>query len=79
MFFAGDRNLFAPILKGGVVRPSVWRPSLRMNATWDEWLSSMGHACEVVQPEFTWGRVNTDTLDDASWIHEIIDVVGSNF
>ena len=50
-----------------------------MNATWDEWLSSMGrHSYEVVQPEFTWGRVNTDNSDHASWIHEIIDVVGSN-
>ena len=32
----------------------------------------MGHAYEVVQPEFTWGRVNTDTADHASWIYEII-------
>ena len=47
-----------------------------MNASWDEWLSSMGHAYEVVQPEFTWGRVNTDNSDHASWIYEIIDVVG---
>ena len=44
-----------------------------------EWLSSMGNACEVVQPEFTWGRVHTDTTDHASWIYEIIDVVGSNY
>ena len=42
-----------------------------MNATWDEWLSSMGHSYEVVQPEF-------NTADHASWIYEIIDVVGSN-
>ena len=49
-----------------------------MNANWDEWLSSMGHAYEVVQPEFTWSRVNTDNADHASWIYEIIDVVGSN-
>ena len=57
---------------------SVWRPSLRMNAAWDEWLSSMGHAYEVVRPEFTWGRVNADHTDHPSWIYEIIDVVGSN-
>ena len=50
-----------------------------MNATWDDWLSSMGHAYEVVQPEFTRGRVNTDTAEHASWIYEIIDVVGSNY
>ena len=48
-----------------------------MDAAWDEWLSSMGNAYEVVQPEFTWGLVQTDTTDHASWIYEIIDVVGS--
>ena len=50
----------------------------RMNAAWDDWLSSMGNAYEVLQPEFTWRRVNTDNTDHASWIYEIIDVVGSN-
>ena len=57
------------------------RPTWRMNAVWDEWLSSTGTASDVVQPEFTWGRVHTDTTDRASWIYEIyeiIDVVGSN-
>ena len=49
-----------------------------MNAAWDEWLSSINNAYEVVQPEFTWRRVNNDTTDHASWIYEIIDVVGSN-
>ena len=38
----------------------------------------MGNAYEVVQPEFTRGRVNADSTDHASWIYEIIDVVGSN-
>ena len=75
---SGIGILFAQILKGGVVRRQCGGPSLRMNAACDEWLSSMGHAYEVVQPEFTWGRVNTETADHASWICEIIDVVGSN-
>ena len=74
VFFAGDRNFVRSESERWSSASSVWRPSLRMNATWDEWLSSMGHAYEVVQPEFTWGRVNTDN----SWIYEIIDVVGSN-
>ena len=38
----------------------------------------MGDAYEAPQPEFTWGRVNADQLDHATWIYEIIDVVGSN-
>ena len=38
----------------------------------------MGNAYEVVQPEFTRERVNADSTDHASWIYEIIDVVGSN-
>ena len=79
VFFAGDRNFVRCDSERWRSASSVWRPSLRMNATWDEWLSSMGHAYEVVQPEFTWGRVNTDTADHASWIYEIIDVVGSNY
>ena len=28
----------------------------------------MGHAFEVLQSDFTWGRVNTDNSDHASWI-----------
>ena len=76
--FAGDRNFVRSDSERWSHASPVWRPSLRMSAAWDEWLSSMGHACEVVQPEFTWGRVNTDTADHASWIYEIIDVVGSN-
>ena len=78
VFFAGDRNFVRSDSERWSSASSVWRPSLRMNATWDEWLSSMGHAYEVVQPEVTWGRVHTDTADHASWIYEIIDVVGSN-
>ena len=77
VFFAGDRNFVRSNSERWSSASSVWRPPLRMNATWDEWLSSMGHAYEVVQPEFTWGRVNTDT-GHASWIYEIIDVMGSN-
>ena len=74
----GDRNFVRPDSERWSSALSVWRPSLRMNAAWDEWLSSMGPAYEVVQPEFTWDRVTTDTADHASWIYEIIDVVGSN-
>ena len=66
VFFAGDRNFVRSDSERWSSASSVWRPSLRMNATWDEWLSSMGHAYEVVQPEFTWGPVNTDTADHAS-------------
>ena len=77
--FAGDRNFVLSDSERWRSASSVWRPSLRMNAAWDEWLSSMGNAYEVVQPEFTWGRVHTDTTDHASWIYEITDVVGSNF
>ena len=49
-----------------------------MNAAWDEWLHSIGDAYEVPQPEFTWRRVNADQSEHATWIYEIIDVVGSN-
>ena len=77
VFFAWDRNFVRSERWSSA--SSVWRPSLRMNTTWDEWLSSMGHAYEVVQPEFTWCRVNTDNSDHASWIYEIIDVVVSNY
>ena len=70
--FAGDRNFVRSDPEKWSSASSVWRPSLRMNATWDEWLSSMGHAYEVVQPEFTWGRVITDTTDHASWIMDLM-------
>ena len=76
--FAGDRNFFRSDFERWSGASSVWRPSLRMNAAWDDWLSSMGNAYEVLQPEFTWRRVNADHTDHASWIYEIIDVVGSN-
>ena len=49
-----------------------------MNAARDDWLYSMGNAYEVPQPEFTCGRINADHTDHATWIYEIIDVVGSN-
>ena len=55
----GIGTLFDPILKRWSSASSVWRPSLRMNAAWDEWLSSMCHAYEVVR------RVHTDTTDHA--------------
>ena len=79
LFFAGDRNFVRSDSERWRCASSVWPPSLRMNAAWDEWLSSIGNAYEVVEPEFTWGRVNTDNSDHASWIYEIIDVLGSNF
>ena len=49
-----------------------------MNAAWDDWLSSVGNVYEVVQPEFTWGRVSADHTVLASWIYEVFGVVGSN-
>ena len=76
--FAGDRNFVRSDFERWSSASSVWRPSLRMNAAWDDWLSSVGNASEVLQPEFTWRRVNADHTDHASWIYEIIDVVGSN-
>ena len=39
--FAGDRNFVRSDSERWSSASSVWRPSLRMNATWDEWLSSM--------------------------------------
>ena len=72
----GIGTMFAQILKGG--SSSSWRPSLRMNAAWDDWLHSIGDAYKVPQPEFTWGRVNADQSDHATWIYEIFYVVGSN-
>ena len=33
---------------------------------------------EVPQPEFTWGQVIADQSEHATWIYEVIDVVGSN-
>ena len=59
--FAGDRNFVRSDSERWSSASSVWRPSLRMNAAWDEWLFSMGNAYEVVQPEFTWD-VSTLTL-----------------
>ena len=79
LFFVGDRNFVCYDSEKWTSASSVWRPSLRMNTAKDEWLSFMDHAYEVMQPEFTWGRVNTDTADHASWIYEIIDAVGSNY
>ena len=48
-----DRNFVRSDSDKWSIASSVWRPSWRMNAAWDEWLSSMGNAYEVVQPEFT--------------------------
>ena len=76
--FAGDRNFVRSDFERWNCASSTWRPSLRMNAAWDYWLHSMGNAHEVPQPEFTWRRVNADHTDHATWIYEIIDVVGSN-
>ena len=42
--FAVDRNFVRSDLERWSSASSVWRPSLRMNAAWDEWLSSMGNA-----------------------------------
>ena len=42
--FAGDRNFVRSDSERWSCASSVWRPSLRMNAAWYEWLSSMGNA-----------------------------------
>ena len=74
--FAGDRNFVRADSERWTSSASVWHPSLRMNAAWDDWLHSIGDACKVPQPEFTWGRVITDQSEHATWIYEVIDVVG---
>ena len=78
VIFAGDRNFVRTDSERWTSSSSSWRPSLRMNAAWDEWLHSIGDAYEVPQQEFTWGRVNADQSEHATWIYETIDVVGSN-
>ena len=78
VIFAGDRNFVRADSERWTSSSSSWRPSLRMDAAWDDWLHSIGDAYEVPQPEFTWGRVNADQSEHATWIYEIIDVVGSN-
>ena len=76
--FAGDRN-FVRLRDERQSSPQrQWMPSDGMNSAWQRWLHSICDSREVLQPEFTWGRVMSSQQSGSSWTHEVLDVVGSN-
>ena len=78
--FLGDRNFVKHASERQSSSVRVWRPSPRMNETWDRWLKALGAAAEIAQPEFTWGRVLDTDADstNVAWVYEVLDVAGTN-
>ena len=75
--FGGDRNFVRDLSERQSSAATQSQPSSRMIAAWSTWLTGIGRAHEVHQPDLTWSRFTREGRSP-SWVYEVFDVVGTN-